>query len=184
MLGNHTLERVRAIKLLGVWVTEDLNWDLNCQEMVKKAYSRIPLLTKLKYVGLRTEDLLTVYTLFIRSCLEYCTVVFHSSLTVRQSDSIERAQRVCLRVLLGDMYIDYPSALEMCLLSSLAGRREKRCAAFSLAAVKHKKHKYFFPISKKYSENIHSIRNPEKYVVNFYMAKNTSKVACLTYKES
>ena len=49
-LGNTNVEQVKAIKLLGVWITSDLSWDLNCQEMIKKTYARIPLLTKLKYV--------------------------------------------------------------------------------------------------------------------------------------
>ena len=35
-LGNSNIERVRSIKLLGVWISEDLSWDLNCQEMLKK----------------------------------------------------------------------------------------------------------------------------------------------------
>lgn len=59
-LGNTNVEQVRAIKLLGVWISEDLSWGRNCQEMIIKAYSRITLLTKLKYVGTSTEDLINV----------------------------------------------------------------------------------------------------------------------------
>ena len=135
--------------------------------MIKKAYSRIPLLTKLKYVGTCTEDLITIYSLFIRSCLEYCSVAFHSSLTVAQSDMLERAQRVCLKVILSEMYIDYASSLEMCSLSTLHNRRQKRCTTFSLRALKHQKHKHMFPISENYSVNTYELRNPEKYTVNF-----------------
>ena len=165
-LGNKNVEQVKAIKLLGVWITSDLSWDLNCQEMIRKAYSRIPLLTKLKYVGTCTEDLLTIYKLFIRSCLEYCSVTFHSSLTVEQSDMLERAQRVCMKVILSDMYIDTASAREMCSLSTLHDRRLKRCTNFSLRALQHKKHKNMFPISEKFKDNTHDLRNPEKFVVN------------------
>ena len=153
--------------MLGIYLTEDLNWNLNCQEMIKKAYSRIPLLTKLKYVGMKTEDLLSIYTLFIRSCLEYCSVVFHSSLTTQQSEMLERAQRVCLRVLLGEMFIDYKSSLEMCSLNTLSALRERQCAVFGLKALKHPTHKQLFSISKQYYQNTHNIRNPEKYHVNF-----------------
>ena len=38
-LGGINIDSVKSIKLLGVWITEDLSWDLNCQEMIKKAYS-------------------------------------------------------------------------------------------------------------------------------------------------
>ena len=47
------------------------------------------MIAKLKYVGVRTEDLIDIYKLFIRSCLEYCSVVYHSSLTVEQSMKLE-----------------------------------------------------------------------------------------------
>ena len=63
-------------------------------------YSRLSMLTRLKYVGVNTEDLLEVYKLFIRSIIEYCSVVYHSRLTEEQSNKIERIQKTCLRVIL------------------------------------------------------------------------------------
>ena len=56
------------------------------------------------------EDLIDIYILYIRSVTEYCSVTFHSSLSVQQSNTLERIQRT---VILGDMYLDYNSALEM-----------------------------------------------------------------------
>ena len=70
------------------------------------------MLTKLRYVGTKIEDLVEIYILYIRSITEYCSVAYHSSLTVAQSDKIERIQKVCLRVILGDMYVSYEAALE------------------------------------------------------------------------
>ena len=55
------LETVPATKLLGVWVTEELSSSRNCSEICKKAYSRLTMLTKLKYVGTKTEDLIDIY---------------------------------------------------------------------------------------------------------------------------
>ena len=70
------------------------------------------MITKLKYVGVAIQDLLEIYILFIRSITEYCSVAFHSSLTKDESAKIEKIQKTCLKVILGDMFIDYPSALE------------------------------------------------------------------------
>ena len=42
------------------------------------------------------------------------------------SNKIEAIQNTCLRVILGVMYVDYISALEMCGLKSLYSRREHR----------------------------------------------------------
>ena len=90
------LEKVPATKLLGVWVTEDLSWSRNCSEICKKAYSRLTMLTKLKYVGTKTEDLIDIYILYIRSLVEYCSVAFHSSLTLEQEQKLERIKKKLL----------------------------------------------------------------------------------------
>ena len=102
-INDHLLEKVESIKLLGMHISQDLSWDRNCQEICRRAYSRLSLLTKLKYAGISTEDLIEVYILFIRSIIEYCAVVYHSSLTVKQSDKLES--------ILGDMYISYTVSL-------------------------------------------------------------------------
>ena len=88
VLNENVLEQKSEAKLLGMWITEDLSWTKNCQEICKKAYSRLSLITKLKYVGVKTEDLAEIYILFIRSIVEYCSVVFHSSLTLEQANKL------------------------------------------------------------------------------------------------
>ena len=90
-------ETVAFVALLGVWISEDLIWDKNTQKMCRKAYSRISMLTKLRYVGVSTEDLIDIYVLFIRSITEYCAVAWHSSMTVAQATDIERIQKTCMR---------------------------------------------------------------------------------------
>ena len=79
-VNDHKIEQKTICKLLGVWISEDLSWSENCKEICKKAYSRLSMITKLKYAGVPTEDLLTIYILFIHSVAEYCAVVFHTSL--------------------------------------------------------------------------------------------------------
>ena len=125
------------------------------------------MLSKLKYVGVQREDLLLIYKLFIRSCLEYCSIVYHSSLTIQQSNSMERVQRVCLRLILANEYIDYEQALRSCNLSKVSQRRENRALSFAHKALKHPKHKSMCPISEEYLSNPHNIRQKEKFKVNF-----------------
>ena len=122
------------------------------------------MLTKLKYVGLSTEELLNLYILFIRSITEYCSVVFHSSLTQELTYKIERIQKTCLKVILSDNYVSYQAALEMCGLDSLSERRDKRCLDFGLKAIKHKENKRFFPLND-VSNNEHAIINREVFIV-------------------
>ena len=74
-------------------------------------------------------------------------MVFHSRLTKEESDKLERIQRVCLKIILGHMYIDYESALEMSGLETLKSRRVKRCLDFSLKCIEHPKNNRLFPLN-------------------------------------
>ena len=112
-VNQKTLERVSSTDMLGMKISSDLSWDRHCQSICQKAYSRIGMLTKLKYAGVGVEDLVDIYMLMIRSITEYCSVVFHSSLTLKQRQKLEMIQKICLRVILGDMYVSYEAALEM-----------------------------------------------------------------------
>ena len=112
-INGINLERIQATKVLGVWVSEDLSSTRNCQEICIKSYSRLSMLTKLKYVGVSIEDLIDIYILYIRSLTEYCCVAYHSSLTIEESNKLKRIQKTSLKIILGYMYIDYESALEM-----------------------------------------------------------------------
>ena len=72
------------------------------------------------------DDLLDIYILFVRSVAEYCAVSFHSSLRQQQSDKLERIQKTCLKVIMGDLYDDYQSALELSGLQTLSNKT-KQC---------------------------------------------------------
>ena len=82
IVNNAYLEQVEVTKLLGVWISEDFSWSRNCVEICKKEYSRLSMITKLKYAGVSIDALIDIYILFIRSVTEYCAVVFQSTLTV------------------------------------------------------------------------------------------------------
>ena len=96
--------------------------------------------------------------------MEYCSVAFHSSLTVELSDKLERIQKTCLRVILGEMYIGYGAALEMSGLDTLFARREKRCIDFSLKCLKNQRLARAFPLKPVHGQNT---RESERFSVNF-----------------
>ena len=84
------IDQKQSTKILGCWIQEDAGkWGVNTRELVKSAYSRISMLSKLKYTGVSTKDLLEIYSLFIRSRAEYMSVVWHSSLTLIEDKKIE-----------------------------------------------------------------------------------------------
>ena len=163
-INGAILERKEEICHLGVWLTENLCWEKHISEICKRAYPRVRMLSKLKYVGVPIEDLLELYSLHIRSLTEYCSTAFHSSLSLRLSNKLEAIQKTCLRVILDVMYIDYTSALEMCSLKTLHDRREDRSLSFAIKSSCHRTNKSMFPLNP--IQNTHSVRSHERFLVN------------------
>ena len=137
------------------------------QNIVKKLakrhtqYSRMRLLSKLKYIGVQTEDLIDVYCRFIRSIVEYCSVVFHSGLTEEQNKQLENIQTMAMHILLQENFVSPSAAREMTGLRLLTERREDLVQAFSRKCLNHPKHKSLFPLNQKSSDMI--LRNHEKF---------------------
>ena len=47
------IDRKTETKLLGVWLEESGRWEKNTKEILKRAYARVSMLTKLKYAGVK-----------------------------------------------------------------------------------------------------------------------------------
>jgi hypothetical protein len=166
-LNGDKIDRKEVNKILGIWLTEDAgDWQRNTSEICKKAYGRMSMLTKLKYVGVGIEDLIDIYSLFVRSCAEYCSVVFHSSLTNEQSRKLENIQKTSLKIILSDNYVNYPAACEMTGLLSLAERRQNRMLSYAKKCISHPENSRFFPLNTNLYQDP-QIRDTEKYKVNF-----------------
>ena len=74
-LKDENVEVINSTKLIGTIIFDDLKWDLNTQNLVKKANARMALLRKVASFGAPLEDLKTIYVLFIRSILEQSATV-------------------------------------------------------------------------------------------------------------
>ena len=56
--------------------------------------------------------------------------VLFSILANEQTFKIEQIQKICLKVILGEMYVSYSLTFEMTNLTALADRREKKMFGF------------------------------------------------------
>ena len=180
-LNGETIDRIEEIKLVGVWLTTWLDWDKNTREICKKAYARMTMLTKLKYVGVNQEDLINIYVLYIRSLLEYCSVVWHSTLTLEQSNKLEGVQKLCLKVILGSKYENYEQALKASSLDSLSDRREQKCLNFGLKSLLHPVHSQMFQVNPQVSSKpLHEHTNKEHFIVN-WAKRESYKTSAIPY---
>ena len=102
------------------------------QYICAKASSRIWALRRLMEMKMEHEFILECYFKEIRSILEYGTVVFHSSLTKRQSHAIESIQRKVFYMINSYLNIKM-SYSESCILyctEALDSRRLETCKTF------------------------------------------------------
>ena len=91
--GAQMLEVVPETKLVGVIVSQDLKWEKNTDFICTRARRKLWVLRRLRKFKIELPKLADVYKKEIRSLLEYAVPVWHSSITVKQSNQIERVQK-------------------------------------------------------------------------------------------
>ena len=69
--GDKQLEVVEELKLLGLTLTSDLSWQTHVDNICKKAYANLWMITRLKNLGASSAILLDLYSKFVRSSVEY-----------------------------------------------------------------------------------------------------------------
>jgi hypothetical protein len=123
LLADRVIDCVTQVKLVGVTVTDDLKWVKNTEYICEKAMNRIWVLRRMKNIALEAEYIFDTYIKEIRSVLELAVPVWHSSLTKKVSDEIERVQKIAFRIILGDHYNDYDVACTLLETETLEMRR-------------------------------------------------------------
>ena len=161
MVSGKPIQQVSQKKLLGVVINDDLNWDANTKSIACKAFKRMIILQRLYSFGLPKEELINIYILYIRSVVENCAVVWHSSLSKENEVFLERVQKVALRIIFKDCYENYENALQISGLETLTQRRTNLCLKFATKCVKNPATKDMFPLN----NNVRKTRVSEKYYV-------------------
>ena len=164
-LKGEKIDIIDSTKLLGTIVSDNLKWDLNTKDLVKRANQRMEILRKVAGFCDSQQDLKEIYILFIRSILEQSAVVWHSSITEEQKESLERVQKSALRIILGHNYSSYQNALNKMDLQTLEERRETLCLNFARKCIKHEQLKQMFPLNNPNRQM--NTRHKEKYKVEF-----------------
>ena len=143
-MEGHNLNVVEEKKILGLILRSDLKWTSNTRNMVLGAYKRLWIIRRLQNLGADEMVLVDVFKKQVRSILEFGAPVWHSGLTVKETQNIERVQKCFCRILLGGQYESYRFALKKLNLESLMERRKTLCLRFALKAEKHGKFKHWF----------------------------------------
>ena len=160
-VNDEPIEVVKETKLLGTFITEDLKWDRNTEEIAKSAWKRMQLLCKSANFTSNIMDLKSIYYTFIRSILEKSAVVWHSSLTNKNRQTLERVQKAAVKIILKNNYRNYKQGLNYLKMDTLDERRRKLCLKFAKNCLKNEKVKGMF--KKKTNLHIMKMRNQKSY---------------------
>ena len=135
-VNNDRVEIVKEAKLLGTIITDDLKWNKNTKEIVRKAYERMQLLNKAAHFTSAKGDLKKIYQTFVRSILEQSSAVWHSSLSKKNHRDLERVQKAAVRVIMGQTYTGYENGLKALNIETLDKRRDRLCLRFAKKCLK------------------------------------------------
>ena len=71
IINDHQIERVTSAKLLGVTLSNTLNWEQHINNVCAKGSKRLFFLCLLRRAGVVPDDILQVYKASVRPVLEY-----------------------------------------------------------------------------------------------------------------
>ena len=146
-IGNSgTLEVKTEHKILGLMVQSSLKWDSQCTEMVRKATNCTWVIRRMKSLGVRQSLLVEYWKSEGRVMLEYACPVWHSGLTVAQSRSLDRAQRVAMAAITGRWERSHSAQLRELGLERLELRRQQICKRFGERTAKDSRHQDMFQL--------------------------------------
>ena len=134
--GSAVVHSVERLKLVGFTLGNRPDAGEHVRAIEDKIRRKVWMLFKLRSAGIRGVLLYKLYCCYLRSIIEYCSVVYHSMLTGRQAWDLERLQRLAVRVCFGtDDETDVIMAANA--IDTLEERRARRCDAFLRKAFFH-----------------------------------------------
>ena len=133
-----------SLKILGMYFSSRPDMSAQVESICRKFRARVWTLRHLHHRGFTQEDLLKVYKSTILPCHDYCSSVFHSSLTLSQTIVLERLQAKALKAIYG-YDPSYRELMEKAGLTTLRARREARELSFARKCASSPRFSGWFP---------------------------------------
>ena len=154
------LDVFSQLKILGVQIQSDLKWTAQCNQMISRASSKLWILRRMKSFGLAPATLAKYWAAEGRIHLEMSSSLWHGALTVAQSRSLEKVQRLALSTIT-NRTLEYQEQLDLLGLERLDFRRTRLSITFAKTTAAKSRHQDLF----KEIENPHKTRlTRKKYV--------------------
>ena len=142
------LNNVSHMKLLGLTIQSDLKWNLHITDIVSGAARRLYTLCILKKVKVPQADMVAVFNCYVRPILEYGSQVWHTTISKKQCNDIERIQKRVCRIILGHEYNTYLDAIAKLNMSTLESRWQTLLCKFGNKLLNSTKFRHMLPPTK------------------------------------
>ena len=144
-VGNKkVLEVKKTLRILGVLLQDDTKWQAQVEEMVRQATNTIWVLRRMRSLGVDQKTLVAYWKSEGRVHLELACPVWHSGLTIAQSQALDRAQRVAMAAITGRWEPSHTSQLDQLGLERLQPRRVRLCRTFAERTARDSRHTDLF----------------------------------------
>ena len=137
-INNECIERVHVAKLVGLYIQDNLKWEVHIESILKKARSKLYFLQKIKRSGAPNDHLVHFYKSVVVPQLEYAAPAWSTSITKEQRCALESIQKRALRIIMPEL--EYVEALKKSGLETLEKRRDHICRKFFKKNDKSKQH--------------------------------------------
>ena len=157
-MNSKEFEQVDSVKVLGVTISNTLQWKCHVSEIIKKANKRMYFLILINRAKVPASDIVSFYTTCIRPVLEYCAPLYHNALPDYLCKDIERVQKRALSII--SPALSYQDSLQSFKINTLKVRRNNHCQKFFNKVVSEPEHKlhHLLPAKNKCSYNLRSQR--------------------------
>ena len=133
-IGDELIKPVSLVKLLGVFIDDNLSFNEHVSTLCVKAARQTNALRRIvKYIP--NECRLNVYQAFISSNFNYCDIVWHFC-SNRSTYKIEKVHKNALRVTLSDYTSSYSDMLQIVKRPTLYISRMKNIALETFKSIK------------------------------------------------
>ena len=136
------LEQVETYKVLGFHMQANMRVTEHIKKMLTKVACKVWALRTVMENNGGIAVGKQFYITWIACHLENMAPVWHSRLTQKESESIEKVQQKCFKIILRKGYTDYEQACKTLEMTTQVHRREELCFQFVQNAMKHHPHLY------------------------------------------
>ena len=141
--SSEIIDVFATMKILGIQIQSDLKWNSQCRQMIGRASSKLWISRRMKVFGLPPTTLAKYWTAEGRIHLEISSALWHEALSVAQSRSLEKVQRLALSTITS-WTLSYQEQLDFLGLEWMDTRRTKLSLSFAKKTASKSRHQDLF----------------------------------------